>query len=154
MGPEFAGTSRTSLLHYGTHEARRSRRINTAAGGNKAYRRCVLRCFTGPTPDQDAGSIPTSGLVCTGGTEGRESPGHFALHGDVTSRSARVGDDPTVWRSSSMIRTHAGRRGRKTSVYRWQLIPTSHQGVNIGPPHRQLQCLFMNGRTGARTGIS
>ncbi|RUO25338.1 acyl-CoA dehydrogenase [Aliidiomarina minuta] len=128
------------LTHYGTQEQKEYWLPRLATGD-------AVPCFalTGPEAGSDAGSIPDHGVVCKGMHEGKEVTGirlnwskryiTLAPVADVLGLAFKL-DDPDGLLSDD-----------KSPGITCALIPTEHEGVEIGDRHLPLAQAFMNGTT-------
>ncbi|MCH1931030.1 acyl-CoA dehydrogenase [Shewanella sp. A25] len=128
------------LTHYGTQE-QKERWLPALANGTE------IPCFalTGPEAGSDAGAIPDTGIVCRGMHNGEEVIG-LKLTWD--KRYITLAPVATVLGLAFQMRDPEGLLGDKKNLgITCALIPTSHEGVEIGRRHNPLNMAFMNGTT-------
>ncbi|QYJ87781.1 acyl-CoA dehydrogenase [Shewanella mesophila] len=128
------------LTHYGTKE-QRDHWLPLLATGE------AVPCFalTGPEAGSDAGAIPDVGVVCRQEFNGEEVLG-ISLTWD--KRYITLAPVATVLGLAFQMRDPEGLLGTKQDIgITCALIPTDHQGVNIGQRHNPLDMAFMNGTT-------
>ncbi len=128
------------LLHYGTEEQKNYYLPRLAKGVD-------IPCFalTGPTAGSDAGAIPDTGIVCKGEYEGKEVVG---LRLTWDKRYITLAPVATVLGLAFKMYDPDGLIGDKEDIgVTVALIPTSHQGVQIGDRHYPMGQAFMNGPT-------
>jgi acyl-CoA dehydrogenase len=128
------------LLHYGTEEQKNHYLPRLAKGDD-------IPCFalTGPTAGSDAGAIPDSGVVCKGEFEGKEVVG-LKLNWD--KRYITLAPVATVLGLAFKMYDPDGLLGDQEELgITVALIPTSHDGVEIGDRHYPMGQAFMNGPT-------
>ncbi|MFC4656339.1 MULTISPECIES: acyl-CoA dehydrogenase [Rheinheimera] len=128
------------LMHYGTQE-QKDRWLPGLAAGKE------VPCFalTGPEAGSDAGGIPDTGVVCKGEFEGKEVVG-IRLNWD--KRYITLAPVATVLGLAFKLYDPDNLLGEKTELgITCALIPTSHQGVEIGDRHFPMNMAFMNGTT-------
>ncbi|GGI85242.1 acyl-CoA dehydrogenase [Shewanella gelidii] len=128
------------LTHYGTQE-QRERWLPALASGEE------IPCFalTGPEAGSDAGAIPDIGVVCKQDYEGEEVLG-LKLTWD--KRYITLAPVATVLGLAFQMRDPDGLLGDKVELgITCALIPTAHDGVEIGRRHNPLNMAFMNGTT-------
>ncbi|MBA3660547.1 MAG: acyl-CoA dehydrogenase [Gammaproteobacteria bacterium] len=128
------------LIHYGT-EAQKQYYLPKLATGEE------IPCFalTAPEAGSDAGSIPDSGVVCKGIYNNEEVLG-IRLSWD--KRYITLAPVATVLGLAIRLNDPNHLLGDKDDIgITLCLIPTSHEGVEIGSRHFPLQLAFMNGPT-------
>lgn len=128
------------LMHYGTQE-QKDRWLPGLAAGKE------VPCFalTGPEAGSDAGGIPDTGVVCKGQFEGKEVLG-IRLNWD--KRYITLAPVATVLGLAFKLYDPDNLLGEKTELgITCALIPTSHEGVQIGDRHFPMNMAFMNGTT-------
>lgn len=128
------------LLHYGTDE-QKDHYLPRLAKGKE------VPCFalTGPKAGSDAGAMPDTGLVCKGTHEGKEVLG-IKLNWD--KRYITLAPVATVLGLAFKLYDPDGLIGEEQDIgITVALIPTSHEGVEIGSRHYPVGSPFMNGPT-------
>ncbi|MBV2127535.1 acyl-CoA dehydrogenase [Arsukibacterium indicum] len=128
------------LMHYGTQEQKDFWLPGLANGTH-------VPCFalTGPEAGSDAGGIPDTGVICKGEYEGKEVVG-IKLNWD--KRYITLAPVATVLGLAFKLYDQEKLIGDKTELgITCALIPTSHQGVEIGDRHFPMNMAFMNGTT-------
>jgi acyl-CoA dehydrogenase len=128
------------LLHYGTEEQKNHYLPRLANGTD-------IPCFalTGPKAGSDAGAIPDNGIVCKGEFEGKEVLG-ISVSWD--KRYITLAPVATVLGLAFKMYDPDGLIGDKEDIgITVALIPTSHNGVEIGDRHHPMGQAFMNGPT-------
>ncbi|MFC6440252.1 acyl-CoA dehydrogenase [Pseudobowmanella zhangzhouensis] len=128
------------LMHYGTQEQKDYWLPRLANGTD-------IPCFalTGPEAGSDAGGIPDTGIVCKGMHEGKEVLG-LRLNWD--KRYITLAPVATVLGLAFKMYDPDGLLGDKQDLgITCALIPTSHEGVEIGDRHYPVAMAFMNGTT-------
>ncbi|QBL09625.1 acyl-CoA dehydrogenase [Rheinheimera sp. D18] len=128
------------LMHYGT-QAQKDQWLPTLANGTD------VPCFalTGPEAGSDAGSIPDTGVVCNGIHDGKEVLG-IRLNWD--KRYITLAPVATVLGLAFKLYDPEHLLGDKDELgITCALIPTSHEGVEIGDRHFPMNMAFMNGTT-------
>ena len=128
------------LMHYGTQE-QKDRWLPGLAAGKE------VPCFalTGPEAGSDAGGIPDTGVICKGQFEGQEVLG-IRLNWD--KRYITLAPVATVLGLAFKLYDPDNLLGEKTELgITCALIPTSHEGVQIGDRHFPMNMAFMNGTT-------
>lgn len=128
------------LMHYGTQE-QKDRWLPGLAAGKE------VPCFalTGPEAGSDAGGIPDTGVICKGQFEGKEVLG-IRLNWD--KRYITLAPVATVLGLAFKLYDPENLLGEKTELgITCALIPTSHEGVQIGDRHFPMNMAFMNGTT-------
>ncbi|HJS13530.1 MAG TPA: acyl-CoA dehydrogenase [Rheinheimera sp.] len=128
------------LMHYGTQE-QKDRWLPGLAAGKE------VPCFalTGPEAGSDAGGIPDTGVICKGLFEGQEVLG-IRLNWD--KRYITLAPVATVLGLAFKLYDPENLLGEKTELgITCALIPTSHEGVEIGDRHFPMNMAFMNGTT-------
>ncbi|GAB3033147.1 acyl-CoA dehydrogenase [Bowmanella dokdonensis] len=128
------------LMHYGT-QAQKNYWLPRLADGTD------VPCFalTGPEAGSDAGAIPDTGIVCKGMHEGKEVLG-LKLSWD--KRYITLAPVATVLGLAFKMYDPDGLLGDKKELgITCALIPTSHEGVQVGDRHFPVAMAFMNGTT-------
>jgi hypothetical protein len=128
------------LMHYGTQE-QKDRWLPGLAAGKE------VPCFalTGPEAGSDAGGIPDTGVICKGQFDGKEVVG-IRLNWD--KRYITLAPVATVLGLAFKLYDPENLLGEKTELgITCALIPTSHEGVEIGDRHFPMNMAFMNGTT-------
>ena len=128
------------LMHYGTQE-QKDRWLPGLAAGKE------VPCFalTGPEAGSDAGGIPDNGIVCKGQFEGQEVVG-IRLNWD--KRYITLAPVASVLGLAFKLYDPENLLGDKEDIgITCALIPTSHEGVQIGDRHFPMNMAFMNGTT-------
>ena len=128
------------LMHYGTQE-QKDRWLPGLAAGKE------VPCFalTGPEAGSDAGGIPDNGVVCKGQFEGKEVIG-IRLNWD--KRYITLAPVASVLGLAFKLYDPENLLGDKEDIgITCALIPTSHEGVQIGDRHFPMNMAFMNGTT-------
>jgi len=128
------------LLHYGTKE-QQERWLPSLATGED------VPCFalTGPEAGSDAGSIPDSGVVCKGEFNGEQVIG---LRLNWSKRYITLAPVATVLGLAFKMYDPECLLGKEKELgITCALIPTDHDGVEIGERHYPLNMAFMNGTT-------
>ncbi|MDO6612916.1 acyl-CoA dehydrogenase [Shewanella sp. 1_MG-2023] len=128
------------LTHYGTQE-QKERWLPALAVGEE------LPCFalTGPEAGSDAGAIPDVGIVCRREFNGEDTLG-LSLTWD--KRYITLAPVATVLGLAFQMRDPEGLLGDEQNIgITCALIPTDHEGVEIGRRHNPLMMAFMNGTT-------
>ena len=128
------------LMHYGTQE-QKDRWLPNLANGTD------VPCFalTGPEAGSDAGGIPDTGVVCKGEFDGKEVVG-IRLNWD--KRYITLAPVATVLGLAFKLYDPDSLLGDKAELgITCALIPTSHNGVQIGDRHFPMNMAFMNGTT-------
>lgn len=128
------------LMHYGTQE-QKDRWLPGLAAGKE------VPCFalTGPEAGSDAGGIPDNGVVCKGQFEGKEVIG-IRLNWD--KRYITLAPVASVLGLAFKLYDPDNLLGDKEDIgITCALIPTSHEGVQIGDRHFPMNMAFMNGTT-------
>jgi len=128
------------LMHYGTQE-QKDRWLPGLAAGKE------VPCFalTGPEAGSDAGGIPDNGVVCKGQFEGQEVVG-IRLNWD--KRYITLAPVASVLGLAFKLYDPENLLGDKEDIgITCALIPTSHEGVQIGDRHFPMNMAFMNGTT-------
>lgn len=128
------------LMHYGTQE-QKDRWLPGLAAGKE------VPCFalTGPEAGSDAGGIPDNGVVCKGQFEGKEVVG-IRLNWD--KRYITLAPVASVLGLAFKLYDPENLLGDKEDIgITCALIPTSHEGVQIGDRHFPMNMAFMNGTT-------
>lgn len=128
------------LLHYGTDEQKDYYLPRLASGEE-------IPCFalTGPEAGSDAGAIPDEGIVCEQEFEGKKTLG---IRLTWNKRYITLAPVATVLglafklRDPDNLLSDTVDRGITVA-----LIPTSHEGVEIGNRHIPMGMAFMNGPT-------
>src|SRR5690554_5378220 len=128
------------LTHYGTQEQKDYWLPRLANGTD-------IPCFalTGPEAGSDAGAIPDTGIVCHGEFEGKQVLG---LRLNWSKRYITLAPVATVLGLAFKMYDPDGLLGDKKDIgITCALIPTNHDGVEIGERHYPLAQAFMNGTT-------
>lgn len=128
------------LMHYGTQQ-QKDRWLPNLSNGTD------VPCFalTGPEAGSDAGGIPDTGVVCKGDFEGEEVVG-IRLNWD--KRYITLAPVATVLGLAFKLYDPEHLLGEKEELgITCALIPTSHEGVQIGDRHFPMNMAFMNGTT-------
>ncbi len=128
------------LLHYGTDDQKNYYLPRLANG-------IEIPCFalTGPDAGSDAGSIPDAGIVCRGEYQGKEIVG-IRLSWD--KRYITLAPIATVLGLAINLYDPDHLIGQQENIgITLCLIPTSHDGVEIGTRHLPMNLGFMNGPT-------
>ncbi|WP_213994704.1 acyl-CoA dehydrogenase [Arsukibacterium sp.] len=128
------------LMHYGTQQQKDFWLPSLANGTD-------VPCFalTGPEAGSDAGGIPDTGVICKGEFEGKEVLG-IKLNWD--KRYITLAPVATVLGLAFKLYDPEKLLGDKEELgITCALIPTSHQGVEIGDRHFPMNMAFMNGTT-------
>lgn len=128
------------LTHYGTSEQREYWLPRLAKGED-------VPCFalTGPEAGSDAGGIPDRGVVCMGEFEGEHVLG---IRLSWNKRYITLAPVATVLGLAFKLSDPDGLIGDSKELgITCALIPTSHEGVDIGERHNPLNMAFMNGPT-------
>ena len=128
------------LTHYGTEE-QKNYWLPRLADGTE------VPCFalTGPEAGSDAGAIPDVGIVCKGEFEGKEVLG---LKLNWSKRYITLAPVATVLGLAFKMYDPEGLLGDEKDIgITCALIPTNHEGVEIGERHLPLNQVFMNGTT-------
>ncbi|MGE6647726.1 acyl-CoA dehydrogenase [Shewanella colwelliana] len=131
------------LTHYGTKEQREYWLPKLSTGE-------AVPCFalTGPEAGSDAGAIPDEGIVCRGEFNGEQVLG---LKLNWNKRYITLAPVATVLGLAFQMRDPDGLLGDVEDLgITCALIPTDHQGVEIGRRHNPLSMAFMNGTTHGR----
>ncbi|RUO21235.1 acyl-CoA dehydrogenase [Aliidiomarina iranensis] len=128
------------LTHYGTME-QKQRWLPGLAKGDE------IPCFalTGPEAGSDAGSIPDTGVICKGEYNGEEVVG---IRLNWSKRYITLAPVATVLGLAFKLYDPENLIGEKEELgITCALIPTNHEGVEIGDRHYPLTQAFMNGTT-------
>ncbi len=128
------------LLHYGTDEQKNHYLPNLAKGKE-------VPCFalTGPQAGSDAGAMPDTGVVCQQNFEGQQVLG-IRLNWD--KRYITLAPIATVLGLAFKLYDPDNLLGDDKDLgITVALIPTSHEGVEIGERHFPVGSPFMNGPT-------
>src|SRR5690554_4584701 len=128
------------LTHYGTQEQKDYWLPRLANGTD-------IPCFalTGPEAGSDAGAIPDTGIVCHGEFEGKQVLG---LRLNWSKRYITLAPVATVLGLAFKMYDPDGLLGDQQDIgITCALIPTNHDGVEIGERHFPLNQAFMNGTT-------
>ena len=126
------------LLHYGT-DAQKDHYLPRLAKGLE------IPCFalTSPQAGSDAASIPDYGIVCRGMHEGREVLG---MRVTWDKRYITLGPVATLLGLAFRLYDPDHLLGDSEDLgITCALIPTSHEGVQIGRRHFPLNAVFQNG---------
>ncbi|GEM76938.1 acyl-CoA dehydrogenase [Vibrio sagamiensis] len=128
------------LSHYGTQQ-QKDYWLPRLADGTE------IPCFalTGPEAGSDAGGIPDKGTVCYGLYEGEEVLG---VRLSWNKRYITLAPVATVLGLAFKLYDPEGLLGDKKEIgITCALIPTKHDGVEIGDRHDPIGLAFMNGPT-------
>ncbi|WP_371876081.1 acyl-CoA dehydrogenase [Pleionea sp. CnH1-48] len=128
------------LLHYGTEEQKNHYLPRLAKGEE-------IPCFalTGPEAGSDAGAIPDLGVVCKGEFEGKETLG---IRLSWNKRYITLAPIATVLGLAFKLHDPEGLLGDEEDLgITCALIPTDHEGVEVGNRHYPMGQAFMNGPT-------
>ncbi len=128
------------LMHYGT-QAQKDHWLPSLANGQD------VPCFalTGPEAGSDAGGIPDTGYVCKQMFEGKEVLG---IRVSWNKRYITLAPRATVLGLAFKLRDPDQLLGDKEDIgITCALIPTSHEGVEIGDRHLPMGLAFTNGPT-------
>jgi acyl-CoA dehydrogenase len=126
------------LIHYGTPEQKNQYLPRLAKG-------LEIPCFalTAPDAGSDAAAMPDFGIVCRQMWEGRETLG---IRVTWEKRYITLGPVATLLGLAFKCFDPGRLLGDKEELgITCALIPTSHNGVNIGRRHNPLNAVFMNG---------
>jgi acyl-CoA dehydrogenase len=128
------------LLHYGTDEQKNHYLPRLAKGID-----IPAFALTSPQAGSDAASIPDSGIVCKGLFEGREVLG---MRVTWDKRYITLGPICTVLGLAFRLFDPDHLLGQEEDLgITCALVPTHHQGVDIGRRHFPLNAVFQNGPT-------
>lgn len=128
------------LTHYGTME-QKEHWLPALAKGDE------IPCFalTGPEAGSDAGGIPDTGVVCKGMFNGEEVVG---IKLNWSKRYITLAPVATVLGLAFKLYDPEQLLGEEEDIgITCALIPTRHEGVEIGDRHLPLMQAFMNGTT-------
>ncbi|CAH0526058.1 acyl-CoA dehydrogenase [Vibrio hippocampi] len=128
------------LSHYGT-EQQKDYWLPRLADGTD------IPCFalTGPEAGSDAGAIPDTGVVCYGQHNGEEVLG---IRLNWNKRYITLAPVSTVLGLAFKLYDPEHLIGEKDALgITCALIPTHHQGVEVGERHDPMHLAFMNGPT-------
>jgi len=128
------------LMHYGTQE-QKEYWLPKLANGTE------VPCFalTGPEAGSDAGSIPDTGVICEGEFEGNTIIG---IRLNWSKRYITLAPVASVLGLAFKMFDPDGLLGDKKEIgITCALIPTIHEGVEIGERHNPMAMAFMNGTT-------
>ncbi len=128
------------LMHYGT-EAQKDYWLPRLSDGSD------IPCFalTGPEAGSDAGGIPDKGIVCEQEFEGKKTLGVSLTW---NKRYITLAPVATVLGLAFKMYDPEGLLGDEKDIgITCALIPTSHEGVEIGDRHNPMGMAFMNGTT-------
>jgi alkylation response protein AidB-like acyl-CoA dehydrogenase len=128
------------LLHYGTDEQKNHYLPRLAKGID-------IPCFalTGPTAGSDAGAMPDDGIVCEQEFEGKKTLG---IRLNWNKRYITLAPVATVLGLAFKLYDPDNLMGEEKDLgITVALIPTSHEGVEIGTRHYPVGSPFMNGPT-------
>lgn len=128
------------LSHYGTQEQKDYWLPRLAQGED-------IPCFalTGPEAGSDAGGIPDTGIVTMGEYKGKETLG-IRLNWD--KRYITLAPVATVLGLAFKLSDPDHLLGNRINIgITCALIPTDHEGVEVGQRHLPLEQSFMNGTT-------
>lgn len=126
------------LMHYGTEEQKNYYLPRLASGKD-------IPCFglTNPTAGSDAGAIPDAGIVCKGMHEGKEVLG---IKVNWEKRYITLGPVATLLGLAFKAYDPDGLLGDEKELgITCALVPTNHEGVEIGKRHYPLNAAFQNG---------
>jgi alkylation response protein AidB-like acyl-CoA dehydrogenase len=127
------------LLHYGTQE-QKDRYLPGLAKGTE------IPCFalTAPVAGSDAGAIPDKGIVCKGQYKGEEVLG---IRLTFNKRYITLAPVSTIFGLAFKLYDPANLLGEGKTDYgiTLALIPSEHEGVDIGRRHNPMGIPFMNG---------
>src|SRR5690554_1812287 len=128
------------LLHYGTEEQKQYYLPRLARGEE-----IPAFALTSPWAGSDAGSIPDYGVVCKGMWEGEEVVG---MRVTWDKRYITLAPVCTLLGLAFRLYDPDGLLGEKEDLgITLALVPTTHEGVEIGRRHLPLDAMFMNGPT-------
>ncbi len=128
------------LTHYGTKEQQQYWLPRLADGTD-------IPCFalTGPEAGSDAGAIPDEGIICKGQHNGEEVVG---IRLNWSKRYITLAPAATVLGLAFKLYDPEALLGDKKELgITCALIPTDHDGVEIGDRHFPLNQAFLNGTT-------
>ncbi|WP_111977402.1 acyl-CoA dehydrogenase [Algibacillus agarilyticus] len=128
------------LMHYGTEEQKNFWLPSLSNGKD-------IPCFalTGPEAGSDAGAIPDKGIICKGTYQGEEVLG---INLTWNKRYITLAPVATVLGLAFKLYDPDGLMGDTKDIgITCALIPTDHDGVNIGDRHNPMGMAFMNGTT-------
>jgi alkylation response protein AidB-like acyl-CoA dehydrogenase len=128
------------LLHYGTDEQKNYYLPRLAKGEE-------IPCFalTAPEAGSDAGAIPDTGIVCMGEYQGKEVLG---IRLNWNKRYITLAPVATVLGLAFKLYDPEGLLGDQEELgITCALIPTNHEGVEVGNRHYPMGQAFMNGPT-------
>ena len=128
------------LTHYGTKQQQDYWLPRLADGTD-------IPCFalTGPEAGSDAGAIPDEGVICKGTLDGEEVVG---IRLNWSKRYITLAPAATVLGLAFKLYDPEGLLGDKKEIgITCALIPTDHDGVEIGDRHFPLNQSFLNGTT-------
>lgn len=128
------------LLHYGTDEQKNYYLPRLAKGEE-------IPCFalTGPEAGSDAGAIPDTGVICKGEYKGEEVLG---IRLNWNKRYITLAPVATVLGLAFKLYDPEGLLGDTEELgITCALIPTDHEGVEVGNRHYPMGQAFMNGPT-------
>ncbi len=132
------------LLNYGTDE-QKDRYLPGLAKGTE------IPCFglTSPEAGSDAGAIPDTGVVCQGEFEGKQVLGlkmNFSKRWITLAPVATVvGLAFKLYDPDGLLGDLLGDPQKKEYGITCALIPSSHEGIHVGPRHHPGGSPFMNG---------
>jgi len=128
------------LLHYGTDEQKNHYLPKLAKGED-------IPCFalTAPKAGSDAGAMPDTGIICQQQFEGEDTLG---IRLNWNKRYITLAPVATVLGLAFKLYDPDGLLGDQKDIgITVALIPTSHEGVEIGNRHFPVGSPFMNGPT-------
>ncbi|MDH5630216.1 MAG: acyl-CoA dehydrogenase [Gammaproteobacteria bacterium] len=128
------------LLHYGTEEQKNYYLPRLAKGDE-------IPCFalTAPQAGSDAGAIPDTGIICKGSYKGKQTLG---IKLNWNKRYITLAPVATVLGLAFKLYDPDNLIGDKKDIgITVALIPTEHEGVEIGERHHPMGQAFMNGPT-------
>ncbi len=131
------------LMHYGTQEQKEHWLPKLASGDE-------IPCFalTGPEAGSDAGAIPDRGRVCEKMIDGESVLG---ISLTWNKRYITLAPVASVLGLAFKLDDPDGLLGKDKELgITCALIPTDHQGVEIGDRHNPMNMAFMNGTTSGK----
>jgi len=128
------------LLSYGTEDQKRHYLPRLARGVE-----IPAFALTSPWAGSDAGAIPDYGIICKGMWEGEEVVG---MRVTWDKRYITLAPVCTLLGLAFRLYDPDGLLGEKEDLgITLALVPTTHEGVEIGRRHLPLDAMFMNGPT-------